>query len=119
MTFDKRRRWIILAAVFVSAFWPRWLPDDLPDHPLADDYREEALGTISWMRDNPVQRVFDLLLVQRWHLSDWREVPGSGEGGTSLPSLMDVRVTATALGPWGLPLGRLTIGCGGACAQVD
>ena len=110
---------MILAALFVSAFWPRLLPDALPDHPLAGHYREEALHTIAYMRNNPLQQIFDLVFVQRWRLSNWREVPGSGEGGTSLPSLMDVRVTATGLEPWGIPLSRMTIGCGGACGQVD
>ena len=109
---------MIIAAILVTAPWPRFVDlDSLPDHPLADRYREEAVGTLGWIRDNPVQQIFDRLFLQRWRFSNWREVPGSGEGSTSLPELMDVRVDATAIGPWGVPYARYTIGCGGACTQ--
>lgn len=108
------RRWLVGAAL-ASAFWPGFVEfDDLPDTPLAERYRAEALTTLGWARNHPLERAFDLLLVQQWRLSDWREVPGSGDGGTSLPEAMDVLVTATALGPWGIPLARYTICCGGA-----
>ena len=70
------------------------------------------------LSEEAIQQAFDALFLQQWRFSDWREVPGSGEGSTSLPSLMDVQVTATALGPWGIPYARYTIGCGGACSQL-
>ena len=109
-----------MAALFASAFWPRLIDTSrLPDHPLAKAYVREARDTIALARGNPVQQVFDAVLIQRWSFSDWREVPGSGEGSTSLPSLMDTRVTVTGLGPWGIPVARMTIGCGGACFQRD
>ena len=109
----------LIATAALFAFWPRFIDlDDLPDDPLAGHYRTEALSTIAYMRDNPFQRMVDPFVIQQWRFSHWREVPGSGEGSTSLPSLMDVRVDATALGPWGVPVASYTIGCGGACAQI-
>mgnify|MGYP006401855765 CR=1 FL=1 len=119
-SLTRKGRWGLLAVIALLAFWPRVIDlDDWPkDEPLAPRYKEEALGTIGWIRDNPVQQVFDLIFVQQWRFHNWREVPGSGEGSTSYPSLMDVRVDATALGPWGIPLMTITVGCGGACTQV-
>ncbi len=98
----------------LSAFWPRLipLPDALPDTVLAHRYRVEARQTLAWARNNPVQQFLDLVLVQQWRFSDWRTVPGSGEGSPAIPEAADVLVTATALGPWGIPLGRYTICCG-------
>ena len=116
----RKGRWLLVAIIALCAFWPRFVDlDDWPeDEPLAPRYKAEAVSTLGWMRDNPVQQVMDRVLVQQGRFSNWREVPGSGEGSTSLPSLMDVRVDATALGPWGIPLAHYTIGCGGACTQV-
>ncbi|MFK4002922.1 hypothetical protein [Qipengyuania sp. NPDC077563] len=116
---NRRRRWAIIAAVFISAFRPRFVDlDNLPADPSAGRYRAEALRTLGWVRDNPFQQVFDRLFLQHWRFSNWREVPGSGEDSTSLPHLMDVWVDAAAIGPWGIPYARYTIGCGGACTQV-
>jgi hypothetical protein len=115
----RKGRWLLYAAIALFAFWPRFI--DLsawPDDPLARAYEAEARDTLALMRDNPAQQAFDAIFLQQWRFSDWREVPGSGEGSTSLPSLMDVQVTATALGPWGIPYARYTIGCGGACSQL-
>ena len=111
-------RWLLYAAIALSAFWPRF--DDLtelPADPLGPEYLREARNTLALFRDNPLQRLFDRFVVQQWRFHNWRKVPGSGEGSTSIPSMMDVRVDATALGPWGIPLTRVTIGCGGACIQ--
>ena len=120
MPKSSKGRWLLFAVIALSAFWPRFVDvSDWPDHPLAPRYEDEARRTLSWMRDNPVQQAIDLVFVQQWRFSDWREVPGSGEGSTSLPSLMDTRVDATALGPWGIPMAHYTIGCGGACAQIE
>ncbi|APE27131.1 hypothetical protein BMF35_a0302 [Aurantiacibacter gangjinensis] len=108
----------MIAVAALSAFWPRFVDlSEWPDEPLASRYEEEARATLGWARDNPVQQAMDAMLVQQWRFSGWREVAGSGEGSTSLPSLIDVQVNATALGPWGVPIARYTIGCGGACYQ--
>ena len=72
---------------------------------------------LSYLRGHPIQQVSDALLVQQWRFTNWREVPGSADGGVGIASLADVQVDATAIGPWGIPMARYTIGCGGACAQ--
>ena len=119
MPKNRNGRWLLFAVIALLAFWPRFIDvSDWPDDPLAPRYEEEARATLGWIRDNPVQQGIDVLLVQQWRFSNWRRVPGSGEGSTSLPSLMDVQVDATALGPWGIPLAHYTVGCGGACTQV-
>ncbi len=109
------RRWLLPAAA-VLAFWPRIvpLPDRLPDTRIAQAYAVEARQTIAWARDNPVQQFLDLLFVQRWRLSDWRVVPGSGQGSPAIREAADVLVTAKAIGPWGMPLQSYTICCGGS-----
>ncbi|WP_170004070.1 hypothetical protein [Pseudopontixanthobacter vadosimaris] len=58
--------------------------------------------------------MLDQILVQQWHLSNWRLVPGSGEGSQAVREAADVLVTARAIGPWGIPMHRLTICCGGS-----
>jgi predicted nucleic acid-binding Zn ribbon protein len=110
-----RRGWFILAALFISAFWPRLFDmDTLPEDAPAG-YRQEALDTWWWMHDNPVQQIWFGLLTQNFVLSGWERVAGSCDGGsTTWPHIRDVRVTVTALGPWGIALSRSTITCGGA-----
>lgn len=110
-----RRRWIIAAALFASAFWPRFVPlDDLPpDAP--EDYREEAVSTFWLAHDNPFARIALHLLGQRIAVRDWRVDPGSCDAGsTTWPAIRDVRTTVTMFGPWGLPLARDAVTCGGA-----
>ncbi len=46
---------------------------------------------------------------------DWRVDPGSCNGGsTTWPAVRDVRTTVTLFSPWGLPLARDAVTCGGA-----
>lgn len=84
-----------------SGLWPRLIPvpDALPDTALAHRYRAEARQTLALARDNPMQQILDLVLVQQWRFSDWRIVPGIGGGSPAIPEAADVRVIATALGP--------------------
>ena len=112
---NAKGRWLPIAVIALSAFWPRIIDiDSLPDDPLAKRYRAEALQTLALARSNPIQRAADRLLVQRWAFSNWRHMPGSRETQVALPEAADVLVDATALGPWGLPMARYTIRDGGA-----
>ena len=114
----RKGRWLLIAVAALSAFWPRFVDlSDWGDDPLAPRYEAEARKTLSYLRGHPVQRGVDPLLIQQWRFTNWREVPGSADGGIGIDALADVQVAATAIGPWGIPLARYTIGCGGACAQ--
>ena len=110
-----RRRWIIAAALFVSAFWPRLFDfDDLPSE-APEGYREEAVQTFWLMHDNPVERAWFGLMAQAFIVHDWRIDPGSCDAGsTTWPAFRDARTTLTVLGPWGIPIARDAITCGGA-----
>lgn len=110
------RRALFIAAFGLSAFWPRFADlDDLPRHPLAVPFREEAIAWFWMSHGNPIERAFLRLLVMNLRLSHWRDVPGSCDGGRSTwPQLQEVSVTVTIVGPWGIPLGQETILCGGA-----
>jgi hypothetical protein len=82
-----------------------------------DRYMEEARILLAIMRDHPAQRAFDAAFLTSWRFADWRERPGSADGGVAVVSMADVEVEATALGPFGIPYARYIIGCGGACAR--
>ena len=116
----RKGRWALFAAIALSAFWPRVLPlpDDIPDTSIARQYAKEARSTIGWARDHPVQQAMDALFVQQWRLTDWRRVPGSAEGSPAVREAADVKVTAWGLGPWGIPIHRLTVCCGGSGFSV-
>lgn len=106
---------IIAAALFASAFWPRLFDfDDLPPEAL-EGYREEAVQTFWLMRDNPFERAWFGLMAQAIVVHDWRIDAGSCEAGsTTWPAFRDARTTLTVLGPWGIPIARDAITCGGA-----
>jgi hypothetical protein len=113
-----RRRWLVAGAL-AAALWPRLVPlDDLPRTHLAQRYKAEAENTLAWARGHPVQRLFDSVIVQQWRFSNWREVPGSGEGSPAIAEAQDILVTVTALGPWGIPVARYTICCGASGYRI-
>lgn len=119
MPVTKGRRWII-AALFVSAPWPRIVDLDSlpPDAPAT--FRDEAFDTFRLAHDHPIERLWLTVMAQNLRLTDWRIEPGSCAGGsTTWPHLRDVRVTLTVIGPWGIPMGREAITCGGAGWQRD
>lgn len=106
---------MIAAALVASAFWPRLFDFDRLPSEAPSGFRQEALTTFWLMHDNPVEQAWFGLAAQNFVLHDWRIEPGSCKGGsTTWPALRDARVTLTVLGPWGIPIARDAITCGGA-----